>query len=84
MKKINNIPIEIKGKKISLVDALFTIVGTEGSRLNPVQDINGDWFISEEEWNCDEFAEFKIANELILPCFEDAEFKPVPPPSKLG
>ena len=23
--------------------------------INPVQDINNNWFISEEEWNCDKW-----------------------------
>ena len=33
--------------------------GTEFCQLNPVQDINGNWCISLEEWNSKDFSRLK-------------------------
>ena len=33
--------------------------GTFCSKLNPVQDVNGNWCISLEEWNSKEFENLK-------------------------
>jgi len=76
MKKINVIFITINNTPVNLIDALRGLVGSMGSRLNPVQDINGDWFISQEEWDNPEFDEFKQRNQSVLAQFEDAEFIP--------
>lgn len=76
MKKITVINIVVNNKEISLIDALRGLIGTLGSRLNPIQDINGDWFISKEEWENAEFEQIKIDNKNILPQFEDAIFTP--------
>ncbi len=76
MKKIIVIFITINNSPVNLIDALRGLVGTMGSRLNPVQDINGDWFVSQEEWDNPEFEQFKLDNPAILNQFEDAEFIP--------
>jgi hypothetical protein len=44
--------------------------------INPVQDINDNWFISEEEWNCEKW---KVAyQEDILNQFEYLDYVPNP------
>lgn len=82
MKKINVINITLNGESVNLLDALRGIRGHMGSRLNPVQDINGDWFVSQEEWDNPEFDEFKQRNQSVLAQFEDAEFIPEIKPFK--
>lgn len=77
MKKITVIFITVNNSPVNLIDALRGLVGSMGSRLNPIQDINGDWFVSQEEWDSPEFEQFKIDNPAILAQFEDAEFTPV-------
>lgn len=47
---------------------LKTVQGSEGTYLNPIQDVNGNWVISPQEYEADEFAEFRANNsnfELI-------------------
>jgi len=76
MKKILNIDVDIDGNQVNIIDALRTVVGDEGSRLNPVQDEAGDWFISPEEWNCGEFQRFKINYSELVQLFSDANYTP--------
>lgn len=45
------------------VDKLRLVVGTEGSKLNPMQDADGNWFISLEEVNAKEFEKFFKVDE---------------------
>lgn len=42
----------------AIVEKLKSVVGEEGSRLNPIQDINGNWFITAEEYYAKEFQKF--------------------------
>lgn len=37
------------------LDVMRSLTGTEGSKLNPIEDINGNWVISQEEYNAAEF-----------------------------
>jgi hypothetical protein len=41
-----------------MVDTLKGVVGAEGSTLNPIQDADGNWFISYEEFTAPEFQKF--------------------------
>jgi hypothetical protein len=41
-----------------MVDTLKGVVGSQGSTLNPIQDADGNWFISYEEFNAPEFQKF--------------------------
>ena len=41
------------------IEGMKKLRGNEGTFLNPVQDINGDWFVSQEEYNADEFQYLK-------------------------
>jgi hypothetical protein len=58
---------------ISTVDALNAPLG-----INPVQDINDDWFISEQEWNYPEWQIFKIQYPEITANFVYTEYVPNP------
>lgn len=40
------------------VERLKGVVGAQGSRLNPIQDADGKWFISYEEFTAPEFQKF--------------------------
>lgn len=40
-------------------DKIKKLKGDEGTLLNPVQDINGDWFIGQEELASEEFKKVK-------------------------
>lgn len=54
------------------IDNVRLLKGTDGiSYLNPIQDINDNWVVSEEEYNCEEFQYLKtqysaIYSEIVL------------------
>lgn len=54
------------------IDFIKTLVGSDGrSRLYPVTDINGDWFLSNEECISPVFLELKsqyqeIVDQMVL------------------
>lgn len=37
------------------LDIMRSLTGTEGSKLNPIEDVHGNWVISVEEYNAGEF-----------------------------
>ena len=41
------------------IEGMRKLKGNEGTFLNPVQDINGDWFVSQEEYDSIEFQYLK-------------------------
>lgn len=47
------------------VEKLLSVVGSEGSILNPIQDKAGNWFISIQEVNAPQFAKFFHQDEKI-------------------
>lgn len=50
--------------------------GLENSSLNPIQDANGNWVISQEEYNTKEFEEIRKKYEEVIKTFELIEYKP--------
>lgn len=52
-------------KKID-IKKIKKIKGKEATILNPVQDINGDWFISKEEYDGKEFEYLKSNMDKIF------------------
>lgn len=60
--KVYKIPTELKSE-------LLEIKGSQGSRLNPIEDIDGNVVISVEEFESEEFDLSQYKFELI-------EFKP--------
>jgi hypothetical protein len=52
-------------------------IGLKGSRLNPIQDADGNWVISEEEWNAPEFQYLKVKYAQFISLFTVIPFKPV-------
>jgi len=59
------------------INAMRQLKGEDGSYLNPIQDINGIWVISQEEWNAGEFQYLKIDYSDIFLNFELIEYNPV-------
>jgi hypothetical protein len=41
-----------------MIETLKGVVGSEGSTLNPIQDADGNWFISYEEFTAPQFQKF--------------------------
>ena len=60
------------------LDVVRQLTGNEGSRLNPIQDKHGNWIISQEEYDAEEFQFIKVeyadvVNSLIL-----INYEPIP------
>lgn len=64
----------------NLVDAVKGLKGSEGSKLNPIQDIDGNWILTAEEINSPEFDAFKVQYVDLIVEFEKIEYKPKPDP----
>ena len=72
-KKVYKIPID----KVSAPD-LRSLTGKLGSKLNPIQDIDNNWIISQEEWGADEFQYLKQEYLEIAESFILIDYKPRP------
>lgn len=59
-----------------LVDAVRGLTGSEGSKLNPIEDADGNFILSAEEINSAEFDSFKIQYVDLIVEFDKIEFKP--------
>lgn len=57
-----------------IVDKIKTLRGQDGSLLAPVQDINGDWFISIQEMEAEEFQIYKEKYPNIVGTFVLCEY----------
>jgi hypothetical protein len=68
-----------------MVDTLKGVVGAEGSTLNPIQDADGNWFISYEEFNAPEFQKFfqEDAKEEVTDKLSEIDYKRKPAPEDL-
>jgi hypothetical protein len=53
-----------------------SMIGIEGTVPNPVQDVNGDWFISIEEWDSPEFQMYKDSWPTEIADFVLEDFVP--------
>ena len=56
---------------------LKNFIGTLGTVLNPIQDLDGDFVVSMEEWNSEEFAYLKVDFPELAALFTEKEFKPI-------
>ena len=52
---------------------LRAAIQVPGGSVNPVQDANGNWIITEQEWNCPDFQQFKTQYAEIA-----AQFTAIP------
>ena len=71
MKQVYKVPKGITREQIT------ALVGTEGSLLNPIHDADGNLILSQEEWEADEFQQYKTQYEDLIGKFELIEFKPI-------
>lgn len=61
------------------IDNVRLLKGTDGiSYLNPIQDLNGNWVVSEEEYNCLEFQYLKTQYSLIYSQMELIDYVAIP------
>ncbi len=61
-------------------EELTQVLLESGSTLapNPVQDVNDEWFISEQEWEYPEWQNFKVQYPEITANFVYTEYVPNP------
>jgi len=61
-------------------EELTQVLLESGSPLapNPVQDVNDEWFISEQEWEYPEWQNFKVQYPEITANFVYTEYVPNP------
>jgi len=57
------------------IDDVRMLQGTEGGRLNPVQDIDGNWVVSDEEYCMQEFQYLKKDYPQIWANMQRIEYK---------
>lgn len=61
------------------IDNIRLLKGTDGiSYLNPIQDLNGNWVVSEEEYNCPEFQYLKTQYSAIYSQMVQIDLEPKP------
>lgn len=61
------------------IDNVRLLKGTDGiSYLNPIQDNLGNWVVSEEEYNCEEFQYLKTQYSDIYSQMVQIDFEPKP------
>lgn len=59
------------------IDNVRLLKGIDGiSYLNPIQDINDNWVVSEEEYNCEEFQYLKSQYSTIYSQMIQIDFEP--------
>lgn len=56
------------------------LTGTEGSKLNPIEDINGNWVISQEEYNAAEFQYLINQYPEVYSAMVQIDYVPIPLP----
>lgn len=62
------------------IDDVRQLRGEQGSYLNPVQDIDNNWVVSDEEYCAQEFQYLKRQFPEIWATLERIEYKPKPTP----
>jgi hypothetical protein len=60
-------------------EELLQFQGLEGTLLNPVEDADGNWVVSDEEWNSHEFAYLKEQYPDLAALFTQIPYNPKPP-----
>lgn len=58
---------------------LRNVVGLNGNFLNPIQDNNNNWIISQQEWINPEFQFLKEQYPEKVSLFELIIYEPIPP-----
>lgn len=53
--------------------------GIEGTLLNPVEDADGNWVVSDEEWESHEFQYLKSEYPDLAALFTQIPYNPKPP-----
>lgn len=64
------------------IDNVRQLVGTEGSRLNPIQDTLGNWVVSDEEYCMGEFQYLKKDYPDIFATMERIVYEPLINPNE--
>ena len=62
------------------IDEVRQLRGEEGSYLNPVEDANGNWVVSDEEYCAQEFQYLKREFPHIWATMERIPYEPKPTP----
>jgi hypothetical protein len=71
MVQVYKLPIGIS------IETMRTLQGAEGSRLNPIQDTNGNWIISQEEYNAAEFQHLVTEYPDVYAAMQLIDYEPV-------
>lgn len=58
------------------LDEVRALTGSDGSKLNPIQDADDNWVLSAEEMRAEEFNIFKIKYIDLIVDFKKIEYKP--------
>lgn len=53
--------------------------GLEGTLFNPIEDADGNWVVSDEEWGSHEFQYLKAKYPNIAALFTQIAYNPKPP-----
>jgi hypothetical protein len=59
------------------IEIMRTLQGAEGSYLNPIEDANGNWIISQEEYNAAEFQHLVAAYPDVYAAMQLIYYEPV-------
>lgn len=74
MSKVWKLPA---GIDVAIVNSLK---GDEGSRLNAIEDIHGNYILSQEEYWAKEFQRFKIEYADVYQHMVEIHYEPIPTP----
>ena len=61
------------------IDFLRNAKGDNGNFLNPIQDADGNWIVSVEEWQAEEFQYLKKQYPEQIKAFTLISYNPKPP-----
>lgn len=70
MTQVYKVPANITAEQLK------GLTGSEDSRLNPIEDAEGNLILSQEEWDATEFQQYKSQYAELIGGFELIEYKP--------
>lgn len=70
MTQVYKVPKGITREQVAALE------GSEGSRLNPIEDAEGNLILSQQEWDAQEFQQYKTMYAELIGGFELIEYKP--------